>query len=484
MCHHRTCCATSGELSRREFLAVTAGTAVASGFLLRAATAQEAARTASSGSPDEWPVVHVAYLRPQAKFWLGWPGTAWETSEYEGFLKKTRSRLEEFANNLKIRLHFEPTPLYDAAAVDGFVAKLQDVRPKGVVIFPLHMNQWGNVKKIAESGIPTVIFAALGMCFTGHIQAVSKLPGVHLISSPDFEFNPIRFGLKMFRTAHDVRRTRIAVLAGNDTKDEVLEPFGLQLRRLPRQRFADALASLGETPDVVAMAEEYQKAAQRVVEPSRADLINASKNYFAAQKILQDEHCDGITMDCLGAVFDRQIPCPPCMAWSRFLDAGIPAICEADINAVMSHTLCCKLLDKPGFMQDPVPETVNNTLIGAHCVCPTRLDGYDEPRAKFILRSHSESNIGVSLQVLWPVDQDVTLMQFSGADKLLLGHGTVLQNFDTPPAGGCRTSVELELDDPPDTRDTKGFHQLFIAGDHVRDFEAYAQMYGLKTEHV
>jgi hypothetical protein len=482
MCHHARCCGNDEGLSRREFLAVAAGSAVAGGFFLRAATARELAQAARPESPGDWPDVVVAYVRPKEKYWLGWPGTAWEKHAYEGFLAKSRGLLEQFGQELKIRVSFEPEPLYDEAAADAFVAKVQAAKPKGVVLFPLHLYQWKSINKIAESGVPTIIFAGLGVCFTQHIQKTSRLPGVYLASSPDFELSPVRFGLKMIRTAHDVHRKRIAVLAGDETKDEVLEPFGLQLRRLPRQRFADALATIGETPEVLAMADEYQKAAQKVVEPTRADLINASRNYFASQEILKDENCDGITMDCLGAVFDRQIPCPPCLAWSRFLDAGIPAICEADINAVMSHTLCCKLLDKPGFMQDPVPETMHNTFIGAHCVCATRLHGYDQPRTPFVLRSHSESDIGVSVQVLWPEGQVVTLMQFTGPDKLILGRGKVLRNFETPPAGGCRTSVELAIEAPADTRDTKGFHQLFIAGDHVRDFQAYGQMYGIATE--
>jgi hypothetical protein len=75
-------------------------------------------------------------------------------------------------------------------------------------------------------------------------------------------------------------------------------------------------------------------------------------------------------------------------------------------------------------------------------------------------------------------------MQFVGPDKMILGSGKVLRNHDTPPAGGCRTSVELALDGPADTRDTKGFHQLFIYGDHVWDFTAYGQLYGITTEHV
>ena len=484
MCHHNQCSGMCGGITRRELLAAAAGTSMVGSFLLRNATAAEAVKTAVEESPSEWPDVRVAYLRPKDKYWLGWPGTAWEEGCCEKFLAESRATLERFGRELKLRLRFEPAPLYDDAAVDQFVAKARADKPKGIVVVPLHMQEWGRVERIAGSGIPTIIFAGLGVCFTGHIQKVSRLPGVYLISSPDWTLNPVRFGLKMIRTAHDVRRMRIARIAGAERKDQVLEPFGLQVRNLPRQVFPDTFRTVEATPEVMAIVEEYEKTAQKCIEPTRDDLVNAAKNYVASCRILRENDCNGITMDCLGLVMDRKIPTPPCMAWCRFLDAGIPAICEADINAVMSHTLCCRLLDKPGFMQDPVPETVNNTFIGAHCVCPTKLNGYDKPGEPFVLRSHAESNIGVSLQVLFRPDQEVTIMQFVGPGKIILGKGKVLRNLDTPPNGGCRTSVELAIDGPADTRDTKGFHQLFIYGNHVRDFQAYAQMYGLETEHI
>jgi hypothetical protein len=117
-------------------------------------------------------------------------------------------------------------------------------------------------------------------------------------------------------------------------------------------------------------------------------------------------------------------------------------------------------------------------------VCATKLNGYNEPGMPFILRSHAESDIGVSLQVLFPPGQEITIMQFMGPGKMILGRGKVLRNLDTPPAGGCRTSIELAIDAPADTRDTKGFHQLFIFGDHLRDFQAYGQMYGIATESI
>jgi len=472
-------------LSRRELLGTVAGASVLGGFVLREATAAEAAKTAGPETPDQWPDVTVCFLRPKEKYWLGWPGTAWDTTQYEGFVKKSRDLIEKFGQELKVRVSFEPEPLYNPEAVDKFITKVKQTKPKGVVVFPLHMDRWGMVEKIAKNcGAPTIVFAPLGVCFTGHIQGISRLPGVYLASSTDFELGPVRYGMKMIRTNHDVRRMRIAVLAGMETKDEILEPFGLTIHRLPRQRFPDTYNTIGKTDEVMAIAEDYRKNAQKIVEPSNEDIINAARCYVASSKILKEEECNGITMDCLGLVLEKKLPTPPCMAWCKFLDVGIPAVCEADINAVMSHALCCKLLDKPGFQQDPVPETVKNTFIGAHCVCGTRLNGYDKPREPFILRNHAESNLGVSLQVLWKIDQEVTIMQFAGPGKILLGKGKVLRNHDTPPAGGCRTSVELAIDGPPDTRDTKGFHQLFIYGDHVRDFQAYAQMYGLATEHI
>lgn len=485
MCHHQTCACGGGGLSRRELLASAAATGVIGGFLLREASAAEKAMPASRPEPEsEWPDVRVAFLRPKEKYWLGWPGTAWDVGMCDQYVKKSRQLITDFGKQLGVRTRFEPEPLYTEQAVDAFIDDIKKTKPRGVIVMILHMDRWGLVNKIADADLPTIIFAPLGTCFTGHIQKLAKKPKVYLASSTDFELGPVRFGMKMIRTNHDVRRTRIAVLRGDERKDQVLEPFGLKLRHLPRQLFPDTLKAIGPTAEVLAMAEDYRKRAQRIIEPSREDLINASRNYYAILKVLEKEDCNGFTMDCLGLVSERKIPCPPCMAYAKMLDVGMPGVCEADINAVMSHVLCCRLLDKPGFQQDPVPDTVKNTFIGAHCVCGTRLNGYEQRPEPFILRSHSESNIGVSLQVLWKPGQEVTIMQFVEAGKMILGKGKVLQNFDTPPAGGCRTSVELAIDGPADVRDTRGFHQLFIYGDHVRDFQAYGQMYGIATEHI
>jgi hypothetical protein len=190
-------------------------------------------------------------------------------------------------------------------------------------------------------------------------------------------------------------------------------------------------------------------------------------------------------MDCLGLVGSRKIPCPPCIGFSRLLDEGLVGCCEADVGSALSLMLVARLCERPGFMQDPVPNTVNNTFMGAHCTCPTKLDGFDKPHEPIILRSHSESSIGVSPQVLWRLGQKVTLMKFEGGGKsMLIGTGRVVANIDTPPSGGCRTSVELALDDIPDCRDVKGFHQLFLYGDHSVMLKGYCQLAGIQAVHI
>ena len=130
--------------------------------------------------------------------------------------------------------------------------------------------------------------------------------------------------------------------------------------------------------------------------------------------------------------------CPPCIAWLRLLDEGGVGACEADWNAAISMRLTSLLFDRPGFMQDPAPNTVNNTLMGAHCTCPSKLAGFDKPHEPFILRTHSESGLGVAPQVLWKIGQKVTVMKFQGPEKIILGTGKVLRNIETPPGGTSR----------------------------------------------
>jgi len=234
-----------------------------------------------------------------------------------------------------------------------------------------------------------------------------------------------------------------------------------------------------ENDEVHQVAKTMAKGAEKVVEPTHQDLLNAARAFTAAKRLLKDQGCNAITTDCLGMLKSKLVPTPPCLAASMFQDAGVTYGCEADIWGALSLMLPSYLFDKPGFMSNPVPETVRNHHIATHCVSATRLRGFKEAKERYILRSHAESNIGVSTQVIWSEGQPVTMIRFQDAKRLLLYTGTVIRNLDTPPTGGCRTSIELVLDRIDDVREVQGHHQVVFYGNHRREIEAFCQMYSI-----
>jgi len=467
-------------LNRRRFLKSSGAIALATNLgLLDYASSLFAAQPKPVGKPR----VRVVFVRPDVKsYWMGWPGAAYDImARQRQYTKILTSAAEKFG----VQLGINPDPLDDESAVNTCLEQLKKQPPDGLVVVSMSLNQsWPHINNIAKNRgkIPTIVFSPMGTSFTAHLQGTRNIPGVYVAATQDLDW--LDFGIKMLRTIWDMKNTRLCIVQGNKTQDRKLNVIGTTLHYIPRARYPKEFRKVETSDKVRAIADYYTKNARKIVEPTKQDIINAAKNYVLAKRIMAAENCQGISVDCLPLVQDRLIPAPPCIAWLRLNDEGSVGACEAEWNSAISLRLTSLLFDRPGFMQDPAPNTTRNTLMGAHCSCPTKLDGFDKPPAPFILRSHSESTTGVAPQVLWREGQKVTIMKFQGPESIILGTGRMLRNIDTPPAGGCRTSVELELDDVPDCRDTKGFHQLFVYGDLELPFKAYCQLAGIKVEHI
>jgi len=477
---HCSCC----KMSRRCFLS-TASKAVALG-----ATAM-ALSPAGAVAGDLTEYVDIASFRPTPKvrikscvvrdkppYWLGWPGTSYDL---EGHRKEYAKQFAEAAERTGVTLEEAGAPLESAEAVEAYAKMVEAEKPDAVVVSIQHFASWGWADRISKAGIPIIIFAPVGMAFTGHVIEISRRPGVFVISS--LEASAMEQAFRMIRTKRQFEESRLLVVAGDKRSESVMERLGTKVRYVPRETMQALFARMPETDEVREIAKRMSHAAKKIVEPSKEDVLNAARSFVAAKRLVKDEESNALTTDCLGMVTAKTVPTPPCMAASMFQDAGSTYGCEADVFGAISLMFTSYLFDRPGFMNDPVPETVKNRLIAAHCVSGTRLNGLANDPEPFILRSHSESALGVSLQVLWKVGQPVTLVRFQNPNELILDTGTVTGNVDTPPAGGCRTSVEIEMDRVEDARDVLGFHQVVFYGNHRRDVEAFCQMYGIKVVH-
>ena len=474
--HHCGCCSS---MDRRDFMSTVglASLAAPGAFSLTSAV--------MGGEPaaDAKPRLKAVFLRPDTERgdWMSWPGITYDNVGGQAAFTKI---MTEAAEKLGVNLEVEVKPSVDAAAIDKLLAECKKNPPDGVIVNVMELGPreyWPLADKfVAERGkIPTIVFSHMGTAFTGHLQEQRKAKKCFTASTQDAGW--LATGMKLLRTIWDMKTTRICIINGDKTYDQRLDVIGTTLHYVPLERWIDELAKQGTTDEVKALADEFTRTAKKIVEPKPADIINAAKTYFVAKRIMAAENCNGISLNCLGLIGARRIPCPPCMAWQRLNDEGGVGTCECDWNAAISLKLCALLTGRPGFMQDPVPNTVNNTFMGAHCTSASKLRGFDQPAEPVILRSHTESDMGVSPQVIWPVGEAVTVMKFEGPSKIILGTGKVVSNIDTPPCGGCRTSVELQMDNIADSRDTKGFHQLFILGKHDRLFRAYCQLAGIEV---
>ena len=476
--NHRCCGCLSARVSRRGFLAAAGASAAAlqMGLLESASTL-----VADEPEPKSKPRVRLVFIRPkdQAEYWMSWPGNDYNADERQANFTEM---LTKIAQELGIQLEVDSAALEDADTVDAALARMKQSPPDGIMVIQMHLSYWRTAtdRFLQNRGdVPTIVFSRLGTSFTGHLQTARKLPKVCVAATDGLDW--LRYGMRMFKTIEGMKRSRLCIITGDKTYDRKLDVIGTTLHYIPLDRWVDEFNKAETTDEVRALADYYTKQAKEIREPKPEDILNAAKTYFVAKRIMAAEDCDGISLNCLDLVRHKKIPCAPCIAWSKLNDEGSVGACEADWNAAISMRLISLLFERPGFMQDPAPNTVKNTLMGAHCSSPTKLDGFNAEPEPFILRNHHESETGVAPQVLWRVGQEATVMEFDGPDKIIVGTGRVTRNFDTPSEGGCRTSVELAMDDVPDTMDTKGFHQLFIYGKLDHELRAYGKLAGIEV---
>ncbi|MCY3024140.1 MAG: hypothetical protein NTW87_34625 [Planctomycetota bacterium] len=466
-----SCKASGCSMSRRGFLAAGGAAAMAAELgLLDFAPSLCAGESEPAGKP----VVRVVFVRPDKEPIVSWPGGNCDVPAQQALFTKT---LQDAAKALDVQLEVRAEPLYKNEDVAAFLEQLKKTPPDGLIVCAQSLFLWQPVNDIVQKrgDIPTIVYSHV-TGFTSNLQCARTTPKTYMGATHEVEW--LAFALRMLRTLWRLKTTRILMVT-NAGPDVTLKPWGTVLHPINRPRFEEEYKKVEESSEIRAIADLYTQHAEKVVEPTRQEIVNAAKNYVVCHRLMQAEKCQGISIACLGWTD------PVCLAFSRLLDKGIVGGCEGDANPIIGELLTMSLFNRAGFIQDPSPNTVNNTLIGAHCTSPLKLEGFDNPyRAPYMLRSY-HTRTGCSPQVLWPVGKEVTVLHAdANSPQIWVGTGRVRSNIPQPPTGCCRTSVEIELNGVADTRDVKGFHQLFILGNLERMFKAYAQLADIKVHPI
>jgi len=473
-----TCCCC-----RRDFLQAAGAAAGSLVFLSTASTAAEQAGKAAARKKGV-ATVRGAFIYPpseslrKAGYW-SWPGSSFDP---EGHQREWMARIKKIEQKLGMRIVMEENALDEEESVTRFLADVKKSPPDGLLLIPFKKGHWPHVLRIVEeTGLPAVVLATMGILLVNHINQLHRKPGVYLINSMQGA-GPVEDGMRMIKTARWMKESRIANISGSKTQEAVVRHLGTQVRTIPLARFVEQFGATGASDAVKQLAEAYAKNAKEIVEPSEADVLDAAKTYFVFKKILQTEQADAVMMNCLGGLRMPHQHVPPCMGFMSLRDEGIAAGCQSDLNSTLTMMLVQELFDRPGFQQNASMETEANRFFGAHCTSASKMNGVGTPSEPYILRSHNEAGWGCVPQVLFPEGQEVTMALYLSGEtpQMLVYTGEVVRCYPKAPSG-CRTNVEMTINEVQDVCDVKGMHQIIFYGNHARQLRTFCRMYGIEV---
>ena len=141
----------------------------------------------------------------------------------------------------------------------------------------------------------------------------------------------------------------------------------------------------------------------------------------------------------------------------------------------------------PGFITDPVFDTSEDALIHFHCTSATKMDGPAGKRLPFSIRTQSDSERGVSLDVENRIGQDVTCAKFINLDSMLISTGKIYKI--THDELGCRTQFWTKVADARKMYHNWGagilkggtmalLHRAVFYGDHMEDMKNLGVLMG------
>ena len=472
------------DISRRGFLHTLGATAA--GISLSSNESHAAAPSSEAGGQQKGiATVRGAFVYPPTASlrevgYYSWPGSTFDAERRQ---REYMVRIREIERNLGMRISMDEKPIDGAADERRFVEDVKTSKPDGLLLIPLKKGHWGAVTNIIEeAGIPSVVLATLGVLLVDHINELHRKPGAYLISSLD-NLDAVEYGMKMIKTARWMKDSRIVNIKGSETGETTVPHLGTQVRTIPIERFCDEFKRTEATDPVKELAQAYQGNAKEVVEPSEADILDAAKTYFVLKRIVEAEQADAVMMECLGGLKKPHKHVPPCMGFMSLRDEGIAAGCQSDLSATLTLMLVQQLFGRPGFQQNASMETERNHYFGAHCTSASKMNGVNTPSEPYMLMSHAEAGWGCVPRVLFSAGQEVTMAQYLPGEtpQMLIYSGQVVGCPSIPPAGGCRTNIEMTIDEVDDVCDVKGMHQIIFYGDYAKELRTFCQLYGIEV---
>ena len=344
---------------------------------------------------------------------------------------------------------------------------------------------WGRVPEIiAASGKPAVfidnLFAGSGKFLTGYARA--RREGQRVVGVSSSDFNDAVEAVRCIDCIHKLRQSTALVVGGNPDK-KIEELFGTRMQGIDFSEISAAYKN-ADSSRARKWSERWIKEAARIIEPSRLDIEQSAVIYIAMLDLMEKHSARAITVNCLGGFYGGHLPAYPCLGFMQLNNDGYVGACEADQRSTITMLLMTYLVNRPGFISDPVIDTAKNQIIYAHCVAPTRVFGPKGTTNPFHIRSHSEDRKGACNRSLMPLGEMTTTILFdAGKKQVILHQGKTVANVDLDLA--CRNKLAVEVQGDVyklmNHWDTWGWHRVTFYGDFKRQVYNIASLLGFEV---
>ena len=469
----------SEQMNRREFLGVSAAGAGAVLLGTQFAAAQEA-----DWVPKMPPAkIYKVYIGRTGGIYLSRP-----TGEVEKF--------NRYLANLEYKLgdvRFIGGDVVPPTEIDKVLPKLAEA--DGVLLFHLSAHGGGAplqaMTKIVNVGLPTVVFS---QPFSGHgwmYFPTWRKQGKRVVLLPSSDWGDLDKAARLLRVGPHMAKTRILVIRGPVgseaacSAEKVKSKLGTEMIPITVEETVEAHKAVS-LRDAEAEAKKYWlRPAKKIVEPTKEEIINSARMYLAVKNLMIEKGAQAVTSsNCMGG------PAKGCLTFSKLNDLGLVGACEGDMDSTLTMLMFNYAFNLPGFISDPVFDTASNALIHFHCTCATKMAGADSKRLPFTIRTQSDSERGVSLDVEMPLGQVVTCAKFVNLDTMVISTGEIFKV--THDELGCRTQFWTKVKDAHSMFQNWGagvvkggvmtlLHRDVFFGDHMQSMQDLGSLMGFNV---
>jgi L-fucose isomerase-like protein len=263
---------------------------------------------------------------------------------------------------------------------------------------------------------------------------------------------------------------------------ELQRRVGLTVDFMDLREFIDRYYSKVTDAEAEPWVEAWVKGASQVVDPSRVDIVKAAKLYLAMLRAARERGDNVVAFDCIMNVSTGLIDAWPCLGYMQLWYDGLIPVCEADVYAILPLLIGRYLFNRPGFVNDPGVDEVNNRLIYWHCYAPTNPHGSGKPEVPYIITDAHGGSKHASIHVKLPVNEPITVMSYNPATNTLSLHvAKAIDNIYWKQL--CATKLVATGDARSIAAKwvtENGYHRVLIYGDFREEVKEFAILMGIK----